>query len=367
MVVGAMIHSAIFVPLVRLLYDPSRRFIAYRRRTIQHLPENVELRILACIHQEEDDVPNIINLLQDSYPNTESPIGVYIIDLLELMGRSVPKLIAHSPDKVTSSSSKQTRTARIIKAFRKFESRNEATVSVQCFTAIAPYATMHDDICSLALERSITLIIIPFQKFYTPPKRAVNRKVLEMAPCSVGVLVIRSDTMELRLVSVCRISLDLCLIFFGGQDDREALSYVTRMSGHPAAKLSVLRIYSLRRNAEDLQEARIDMNALNEFKIKTYDNRRVTYREIGVRDATETAGAIGKLSNEPFDLIVVGRRHDEESELFRGFSEWSELPELGVVGDMLVSSDFKTNASILIMQQQASVVDEMLNSPRFIV
>ncbi|CAM8968131.1 unnamed protein product [Rhodiola kirilowii] len=67
MVVGAIVHSAVFVPLVRVLYDPSRRFVAYRRRTIQHLPENVELRVLACIHEEEEDVPSIVNLLQDSY------------------------------------------------------------------------------------------------------------------------------------------------------------------------------------------------------------------------------------------------------------------------------------------------------------
>uniref|UniRef100_A0A7N0T331 Cation/H+ exchanger domain-containing protein n=1 Tax=Kalanchoe fedtschenkoi TaxID=63787 RepID=A0A7N0T331_KALFE len=366
MVVGAMVHTAIFMPLVRILYDPSRRYVAYKRRTIQHLPENVELRILTCIHEEEEDVAPIINLLQDSNPNYESPIGVYVLDLMELMGRSVPTLIAHPPDKPLSS--KPTRTDRILNAFHKFGSRNEGSVSVQCFTAIAPYATMHDDVCSLALERSTTLVIVPFQKSYRPPIRAVNRSVLQMAPCSVGVLVIRNTSLENKSVPfVCRISLGVCLIFFGGADDREALSYASRMAGHPAAKLTVVRIYSLGNpTGEDLVEKRTDLNAINEFKIKTYDSRRVTYKEIGAKDATDTAAAVGKLNDQSFDLILVGRRHDEDSVLFRGFSEWSELPELGVVGDMLVSSDFKTTASVLIMQQQASVVDEMLRSPKFL-
>uniref|UniRef100_J3KVH9 Uncharacterized protein n=1 Tax=Oryza brachyantha TaxID=4533 RepID=J3KVH9_ORYBR len=59
-----------------------------------------------------------------------------------------------------------------------------------------------------------------------------------------------------------------------------------------------------------------------------------------------------------FDLVVVGRRGGGEgddlegSALTSGLSEWSECPELGVLGDMLASAEFASKVSILVVQQQ---------------
>ncbi|MCI51587.1 cation/H(+) antiporter 15-like, partial [Trifolium medium] len=52
-----------------------------------------------------------------------------------------------------------------------------------------------------------------------------------------------------------------------------------------------------------------------------------------------------------FDLVIVGKGHPQ-SVLLRGHDQWSECPELGVIGDMLASQDFMTKASVLVIQQQ---------------
>lgn len=52
-----------------------------------------------------------------------------------------------------------------------------------------------------------------------------------------------------------------------------------------------------------------------------------------------------------YDLIIVGRSHPN-SPLLLGLHEWSECPELGVIGDLLSSPDGETTASVLVIQQQ---------------
>lgn len=56
---------------------------------------------------------------------------------------------------------------------------------------------------------------------------------------------------------------------------------------------------------------------------------------------------------QEYDLYIVGRREGMESSLTFGLTEWSDCPELGALGDSLVSSSFTSNISVLIVQQRA--------------
>ncbi|MCD9645901.1 hypothetical protein HAX54_035257 [Datura stramonium] len=49
--------------------------------------------------------------------------------------------------------------------------------------------------------------------------------------------------------------------------------------------------------------------------------------------------------------LVLGKHH-QDSPLLMGLGEWSECPELGVVGDFLASPDVGITASVLVVQQQ---------------
>lgn len=47
----------------------------------------------------------------------------------------------------------------------------------------------------------------------------------------------------------------------------------------------------------------------------------------------------------------------DNSQVLIGLSEWNEVEDLGVIGDdNLVSSDFHSKASVMVIQQQASVM-----------
>ncbi|KAK1352299.1 hypothetical protein POM88_053563 [Heracleum sosnowskyi] len=55
--------TAIALPLINLIYDPTRPYMINKRRNIQHNPPNAELRIVLSIHDEES-VPGFISLLE---------------------------------------------------------------------------------------------------------------------------------------------------------------------------------------------------------------------------------------------------------------------------------------------------------------
>lgn len=52
------------------------------------------------------------------------------------------------------------------------------------------------------------------------------------------------------------------------------------------------------------------------------------------------------------ELFIVGRSYKNAStELTTGLKEWIDCPELGPIGDILVSSDFSMVVSVLVIQQ----------------
>jgi hypothetical protein len=120
---------------------------------------------------------------------------------------------------------------------------------------------MHEDICHVAEEKRVTLIVLPFHKHWKMEVddendneshevlenaghgwRGVNQRVLKNAPCSVGVLVDRGYGLGPKnLGSDGTVAQRICLVFFGGPDDREVLELGKKMAEHPAVALTVVR------------------------------------------------------------------------------------------------------------------------------
>ncbi|KAJ7959903.1 Cation/H(+) antiporter 15 [Quillaja saponaria] len=159
MVISLVIITGVVSPIVKVLYDPSSRFLAYKRRTILHHRNDEELRILACIHSQ-DNVHLILKLLAASNPTKESAINLVALHLVKLAGQASSQLVAYLPRDKPSQF--PTRSERIFNAFIKFEQHHRGQVILHCYKGISPYATMHNDVCSLALEKRTTLIIIHF-------------------------------------------------------------------------------------------------------------------------------------------------------------------------------------------------------------
>ncbi|KAJ6741031.1 CATION/H(+) ANTIPORTER 21-RELATED [Salix purpurea] len=363
MVFSALAMTCMVEPLIAAIYKPRNKLLRYKNRTIESVLENgVEFKILACVLSNRD-APCMISLLEASNAGPDIPICVVAVHLVELTGRNTAMLIVHDQSMTSKSNPIRAKSEsdQIIAAFKSYEKRNR-DVSVKTITAISPYENMHEDICSLALDTRVSLIIIPFQTvLLTADGRAedakstfpaMNQYVLENAPCSVGLLVDRGlgsvvQTGPARNSSGSKRH-RIAMIFIGGPDDREALAYAWRMAGHPDhVSLTVLRFLPGRVAAESApehsssshdglvssmaiqeREKRLDDEYTYEFMFKTLDDESITYTE--------------KVSEE-------GRK--TRSVLTSGLSDWNSCKELGTMGDALASSNFASHASVLVIQQ----------------
>lgn len=369
MCTSMLVVTMAVTPIVRYLYDPSRKYRVYRRRTVMHLRPHSELQVLVCIHDQEN-VPATINLIEALYPTVHNPMAIYVLHLTELIGRADPLLIPHKLNKKPSS--KASPSERIFNAFRYYEQSNHGFVSVHPFEAISSYATMHDNVCSIALDRRVSLVIVPYHKKFAKGAtmetssngiKIMNYNVLDNAPCSIAILVdrglIKTPTPILQSWSD---SYRVAVLFLGGADDREALALGVRMASHRNINLTLFRLLENCKNIDtkddtEKRKRMLDHELVTEFRHKMVGNYRIKYIEEVVVDITGTISVIRSLENN-YELIIVGRHHDNKSPLTLGLRDWDEDTYLGVIGDFLTSDDFKGNNTVLVVQQHTNVVDE---------
>uniref|UniRef100_A0A6N2NBV0 Uncharacterized protein n=1 Tax=Salix viminalis TaxID=40686 RepID=A0A6N2NBV0_SALVM len=360
-IVSVILTNVVVAPLVKLLYNPSmQQYNTLTRSTIQHSKPGSELRILVCIHNREN-VPTVINLLEISHATEESPIAVIGLMLVKIEGRAAPILIANSQKGVPETESSSN--ISIFNALRSYEQNHRNSSTVQSFTSITHFETMHDDICSLAMNKRATIVIMPFHKKWAidgsieSTNRSIqqmNRNVLKNAPCSVGILIDRGILKGSLSVLNSRLLFNVAVLFFGGPDDAESLAYAARMVRHDCVKITVVN-FLLFGNANSKERKR-DGDLINEYRQRNLGNQKFMYFEEVVRDGVELGGCLTKMVG-CFDLILVGKYH-QKSPLFTGLEEWNECPELGVIGDMLASPDFECAASVLVIHQPRMRVSE---------
>jgi hypothetical protein len=98
LVLCVVVTTAIVTPLIRLLYKHRPRVLNSssifdeEMRTIQNTPKNSEFRIVTCLHSE-GNVRGMTALMEICNPIQESPLCVFVIHLIELLGKSASMLI----------------------------------------------------------------------------------------------------------------------------------------------------------------------------------------------------------------------------------------------------------------------------------
>ena len=242
-----------------------------------------------------------------------------------------------------------------------------------------------------------------------PGLRNVNLKVLSHAPCSVGILVDRGIGMA--SLSSNHVDHNVAVLFFGGPDDREALAFGYRMVEHPGVKLKVFRFiqgpvtdhvsipilsseYCDRHSCHseiiegDVQNSRVtrsspfsmahgnsletsNRNMAEEAKLdeeclavvkeaslvtiiesqqEITMTRSVTFEERVVNtNPIEVAIDIGRI--EEFTLLVMGRGRTPSPMIATLMGRQVEFPELGIIGDALITHSHHTHSSILVIQR----------------
>ncbi|KAL3652745.1 Cation/H(+) antiporter 18 [Castilleja foliolosa] len=369
MVLMALFTTFITTPLVMATYKPARMAkLEYKHRTIQRRGPNTQLRLLTCFHSTRT-VPSLVNLVEASRGTGKKNIlSVYAMHLTELSERSSAILMVHKArnngvpfwNKGQGTDSNQ-----IVVAFDTFEHLSQ--VSIRPTTAISKMFNMHEDICTSAERKRVTMIILPFHKhqrldghFETTRSelRQVNRRVLEHAPCSVGILVDRGLGGTAH-VSASNVDCTITVLFFGGPDDREAVSYGALMAEHPGISLNVVRFVVDPKAQISKESVTVDINGpesrLNDeefildFKKKVLKDETIKFEESVVDNADMAINVIRAYGR--CNLYIVGRI--PEGELAAALSKKSgvECAELGPVGNLMISSEFGMTASVLVVQQ----------------
>lgn len=215
MVLMALFTTFITTPTVMAIYKPARRMTAPTHRKLRDLSASSDfsddsrdkLRILACAHGQ-GNAPALISLVESIRSTKKSStLKLFIMHLVELTERSSSIIMVQRVRKNGLPFFNRFRRGqwhdRVAGAFQAY--RQLGRVSVRPTTAISPLSTMHDDICHVAEEKRVAMIILPFHKQWTVSGvddeevvenvghgwREVNQRVLKHAPCSVAVLVDR--------------------------------------------------------------------------------------------------------------------------------------------------------------------------------
>ncbi|KAG2333509.1 hypothetical protein Bca4012_016891 [Brassica carinata] len=364
LMIYVLLNAGILPTVVKALYDPKRKYIGYVKRDVMHLKPNSDLKILTCLHKP-DNISGMISLLQllssplDSENKDRGVIAITVLHLVKLAGRAFPILVPHdkrSKPRLLQNSYIQT----MMLAFNEFQQENLGTTSVDSFTAFSHENLMDQDICNLALDHLTSMIITPSGRKWSPDGsyesddvmiRRVNMSLLDRAPCSIGVLNNRGYR-KLKSKKRSTATVKVGVIFIGGKDDWEAVSIAKWMRQNPRVRLTVTRFLSGREPDKSKNwEYLLDNEVLNDLKATYASAENFSYTEKIIKGGPEVATAV-RLAAEEHDLMIVGRDHDEDSLDFSGLVEWTELPELGVIGDLLASKELGTRVSVLVVKQQ---------------
>ncbi|KAK7395690.1 hypothetical protein VNO78_16256 [Psophocarpus tetragonolobus] len=353
-----VVTTATTTPLVKLLYKNHPRICALKLyegqvRMIQNTPRNTEFRIISCVYNEEN-VCGATTLIEWCNPVLESPICVYAIHLIELMGKTSPILLPiNNGRKNNFLSVNYPDTNHIMRAFKNYSNNSSGPVTVLPYINVSPYKSMHDAICNLAQDKMVPFIIIPFHENdnmdlifeIATSIRKVNSRFQENVPCTLGILVDKYS--RLRACNKSNLFTNIGIFFIGGPDDREALALGIRMSERANIKVSLFRFIIAKKNTCDEEEcekedvdALLDEGIIDEFKSMRYRNCNVSWYEIMVNDAVEVLDEVNSLEGN-YDLVIVGRRHSDGSlngDRMETFIENAQI--LGILGDMLSSAEF---------------------------
>ncbi|XP_057516131.1 cation/H(+) antiporter 14-like [Amaranthus tricolor] len=365
----AMFHFLILtgglMPLVRRLYEPLSQYTSVFRQSVAESTSNGTFQTIVCLYKEEN-LPGTLRLIEAFNPTRTRPIPVIALQLMPLFGRCTVPIMAPL-DQVKSLPIFRPKLAylnRVVEAFLNLERESKGYTRVKHYIALASLEGMHNDVCALAYEKDVSLLILPFHMNVQWTKvgkivedgslsiREVNKMVLEKAPCSVGILLDRANPFQGLGDSY---AYQVAIIFLGGPDDKDALALTSLFGTHPHVKVVVVWLKSsIKDEGDDAIEA-LNYELITSYKAPkpppNDNDTTMKLKEVVVNDGADTTNLLLSM-NGVVDLVVVGRHHDPTCVPLYGLSldGWREYPELGILGDLLATPDF--GFSVLVVQQE---------------
>ena len=241
LVLMALFTTFITTPTVMAIYKPARGVFD-------------ELRLLVCVH-DRSNVPSIINIIKSTLSTKKSFLKVFVMQLMDLTERtSSIRMVQRARNFPLFHRFRHGQWYdRLTRAFQAYSQLGRVTV--RSTTTISSLSTMHECICRVAEEKKVAMIILPFHiggddgtgnreplENVGHGWRGVIQKLQKNAPCSVAVLVDRGFKNGSKTPGPTpKLAQRICIVFFGGPDDREAIKLGDRMAECPAVKVTIVR------------------------------------------------------------------------------------------------------------------------------
>ncbi|XP_030458702.2 cation/H(+) antiporter 1 [Syzygium oleosum] len=358
-VINTVISGVVISIIMRK--EEKRLAQAYRSLELQD-PEN-ELRLLACVYGPRHVAASVGIISALRGPQT-APITPYLMHLVELPEKHKAKsALYHELEdeeiEVNEDDYGGNDVVEINDAVDAFTA--DTKVLIQQIKAVSTFSNMYEDICDYAEDLRVSIILVPFHKHQRIDGkmesgkegiRTTNQRVLRHAPCSVGIIVNRGPGGAPGFTQILssETTQHVATLFFGGPDDQEALACSKRIATHPCVNLTVIRFVPSPSSSTENAAHPDDDVLLADFYNRHVRSGQVRYVEKCVNNGTQTVAALTEMG-DMYTLFIVGRGRRGQSPMTTGMSDWEECPELGIVGDVLASSEFSINGSVLIIQQ----------------
>lgn len=383
LVLMALFTTFMTTPTVMAIYKPTR--VLSPRSDLQDPEEDGCVRIVSCVHGSGNitSIINLIDLIRGS--KRPSSLKLYAVHLVELTDRSSSIVMVQrarrngKPFVDRCIRQGKSRDQVVGNAFEAYAKGTQPPLDVRPTTAISNLHTMHEDICHVAKHKRASMIVLPFHKQWRGKGgeetgemedlghgwRMVNQRVLHNAPCSVAVLVDRGFggcSEGSQQGTEHDPTKRVCVLFFGGPDDRQALDLGGKISERLTVRVTVVHFFKRDGTAKNAStqhplhgvcrqrsciikanEQEEDEGAIEEFKKRW--SMTTEYTERFVENAIEEVIEIGRRG--AYDLIVVGKG---SSPSIGNSDRHNEYPEFGVVGGVLASSSHGITSSILVVQ-----------------
>lgn len=151
--------------VVKHIIKRARKRAPTHRMALELLDPSSDLRILLCVHGP-DNVPASINFMEISRGTKDPGILVYVADMIELTDEIAATLERGEGLQTTTVKDKEVLEMRdkVTSLFQAYVTEDGDAITLNRTLALSTINNMAQDICLLAEDLMIALIILPFHR-----------------------------------------------------------------------------------------------------------------------------------------------------------------------------------------------------------
>ncbi|CAH2037369.1 unnamed protein product [Thlaspi arvense] len=374
-----------------ILLKTQEKSFSHQKTSLEFHDTRDELRVLTCVYGVRQ-ARGLISLVSAINGASSSPFTPYLMHLIPLPKKRKSELLYHELDEDGVNSSggdDEFGTNEGLEINDSIDSfTKDRKIMIRQVKLVAQMENMHEEICNGTEDLRVSIVFLPFHKHQRIDGkttndgevfRDMNRKVLKQAQCSIGIFVDRNITGFHQLHGSDSVQ-HVAALFFGGPDDREALSLCHWLTNNSQIHLTIIQFISddskidklvgdavTKENNEvfmeivgkDQTEDETDRSFLEGFYNRFVTTGQIGFIEKRVSNGLQTLTILRDIG-EMYSLFVVGKNR-ADCPMTSGMNDWEECPELGTVGDFLASSSMDVNASVLVVQRHRHSFDSFVD------